>query len=142
MADLAPLIRLRKYGVEEKQKILADLFREAEALEARKADFLAQVEKERCIAEKVGDFDTHAAFTLFANRARQAVDGINATLKRLDVRIAKAQDEMREAFGEMKKVEIIQRRRQEEERAAEDRRESQILDEVGIEGFRRKEEDD
>jgi flagellar FliJ protein len=142
MADLDPLIRLRKYGVEEKQKILADLFRAAEALESRKADLLAQVAAERQLAEDRGaEFETLAAFTLYMGRVRQVVELIDAEIAKLDRRIEKAQEDMREAFGEMKKIEIIQHRREEAERAEENRREGKVLDEVGIEGFRRREDE-
>jgi len=138
MADLNPLIRLRKYRVEEKQKVLADLFREAEALEGRKAGLLARKDQEQKIAEEKGDYETHSAFILFAERVRHEVESIDEAIAKLNVRIGIAQDAMREAFGELKKVEIIQRNRDEAEQHAENKKESQTLDEVAIEGHRRK----
>lgn len=141
MADLDPLIRLRKYAVEEKQKLLADLFREAEALEGRKAALRDQMESERKLAEEKDEFETYSAYILFAERVRAEVSDIEDKLEILDAKIAKAQDAMRESFADMKKVEIIQRTRKEEERAAEERKDSLVLDEIGIEGFRRKEEE-
>lgn len=140
MADLDPLIRLRKYAVEEKQKILADLFREAEALEGRKASLREQMERERKIAEEKDEFETYSAYILFAERVRGEVGDIEDKLEILDTKIAKAQDAMREAFADMKKVEIIQRTRKEEERAVEESKEASVLDEIGIEGFRRKDD--
>ena len=140
MADLNPLIRLRKYRVEEKQKILADLFREAEKIEARKADLLAQKEHEQKIAEEKQDYETHTAFTLFAERVRGEVELLDQVLAKLDTRIAIAQEAMREAFGELKKIEIIQENRDEDAAKEVLKREGQVLDEVALEGFRRKEE--
>ena len=51
MADLDPLIRLRKHIVDEKQKILSTLYREAENLENKKKAMLDQVEHERKLVE-------------------------------------------------------------------------------------------
>lgn len=140
MADLNPLIRLRKYRVEEKQKILADLFREAEKIEARKAQLLAQKDAEQRIAEEKQDYETHTAFVLFAERVRGEVELLDEALAKLDTRISIAQDAMREAFGELKKIEIIQENRDEEDAKAALKREGQVLDEVALNGFRRKDE--
>ena len=70
MANLNPLIRLRKYRVEEKQKILADLFRQAEKIESRKSFLLKQKDDEQDIAEERNDYETLTAFALFAERVR------------------------------------------------------------------------
>jgi flagellar export protein FliJ len=58
----------------------------------------------------------------------------------MEPRIVRAQDEMREAFSEQKKAEIIQEQRDKEEAEEIARKENTNLDEIGIEGFRRKEE--
>lgn len=142
MADLDPLIRLRRYAVEEKQKLLADLFREAEALEGRKASLRSQMERERSLAEEKDELDTYSAYILFAERVRREISDIEDSLDILDTKIATAQEAMREAFADMKKAEIIQRTRKEEERAAAERKESSVLDDIGLEGFRRKEEEE
>ncbi len=47
---------------------------------------------------------------------------------------------MRAAFADMKRVEIVHKQREVEERAKIDEKQSNELDEIGIEGFRRKEE--
>ncbi len=137
MADLSPLIRLRKYRVEEKQKILAELFRAAEKIEARKAMLLAQRDQERQLAEELGDFETHTAYTLFAERVRAEIELLDQDLAKLNVRIGIAQDAMREAFGELKKIEIIQRTRKEEQAKAALKKEGLQMDEVGIQRFAR-----
>ncbi len=142
MADLNPLIRLRKYRVEEKQKVLAELFRQAELLEARKRTLLGDIAREEEIALASDAIDAYVTFAAYAARVQTEVENINQGLARLDARIVKAQEEMREAFSEQKKVEIIQRNRDAEEAAKEAQKESNTLDEVGIEVFRRKEENE
>ena len=141
MANLNPLIRLRKYRVEEKQKILADLFRQAEKIESRKSFLLKQKDDEQDIAEERNDYETLTAFALFAERVRGEIESLNDEMAKLNVRIGIAQDAMREAFGELKKIEIIQKNRDDEDDKAELKREGQVLDEVALEGFRRKDEE-
>ena len=48
---------------------------------------------------------------------------------------------MRRAFAELKKIEITQERREDEEEKAINKKESAELDEIAIEGFRRKQDD-
>lgn len=138
MADLHSLIRLRQYRVEEKQKLLADLFREAERFEVNIRSLQQQSEKERKLAEQAGDFETLTAYTHYAGRVRDEIESLEAGLAKVNARVAVAQDAMREAFGELKKIEIIQKNRDLQALRDELKREGQVLDEVGIEGFRRK----
>lgn len=140
MADLEPLIRLRKHTVEEKQKILSALYREAETLEAKKQKLIEQMNREREIAENEGSPETLSYYGRYAENVRKKIEMINETIKKMELRIAAAQEEMRVAFAEMKKVEIVHRRRKEEERSEIDKKESAELDEIAIDGFRRQEE--
>jgi flagellar protein FliJ len=140
MAGLNPLIRLRKFLVEEKQKALAELYRVAEALENRQRKLKNMIDDERKIAEERQDLDTHMAWLLFSDRARGEIENLADEIKQWDVKIAKAQDEMKDAFAEMKKIEIIQENRDAEEEKKILKRESDVLDEVGIDIFRRKSE--
>ena len=141
MADLNPLIRLRKYRVEEKQKALADLFREAERFEAVINGLLQQEEHERKLAEEKGDYETLTAYTLFAERVRGQVEFLRLGLAKVNARVVVAQDAMREAFGELKKIEIIQENRDAEEEKAALQRENKTMDEIGLQGFIRAQDD-
>ncbi len=140
MANLKPLIKLRKFQVEEKQKILAALLREVEKIESAKRGLLVQIKDERKIAEASDDYETQMSFRLYAENAREKIRLYDAEIYKYNFFIEKAQEDMREAFSEMKKIEIIQENREAEEEREENRRDSGILDEVGIQGYRRKEE--
>lgn len=142
MADLNPLIRLRKYRVEEKQKVLAELFRQAELLEGRKRHLLSDVEREQDIAETSGDIDSMVAFAAYAARVYEGIEKLDMQLAKMEPRILKAQDEMREAFSEQKKAEIIQEQRDKEEADLQAKKENANLDEIGVEVFRRKEDEE
>lgn len=140
MADLEPLIRLRKFHVEEKQKILAELFRQAELLEGRKRTILDEMAFERKTAEESGRIEDLVSYAAYSSRMMSEIDRIEVQLKRMEPRIEKAQDDMRAAFSEQKKAEIIQERRDAEEEAERNSKENKNLDEIGIEVFRRQED--
>ncbi len=140
MANLKPLIKLRKFQVEERQKILAALLREVEKFESKRRELLLSIKEERKIAEEKGDYDTLAAYRLYAEHSRTQVQLYDGEIHKFNFLIAKAQEDMREAFAEQKKIEIIQENREAEEEREENRRDGVIMDEVGAEGFRRKEE--
>lgn len=141
MADLNPLIRLRKYRVEEKQKALAELFREAERFEMVINGMLESLDKERALAEEKNDFETTTAFTMYAERVRDQVEFLRMGLEKINARIVVAQDSMREAFGELKKIEIIQENRKAEEKKVALHREGKTMDEIGLQGFMRDKEE-
>lgn len=138
MADLDPLIRVRKHAVEEKQRLLAGLYRQAEELEKQKKAIAQQIEKEKQLSREMGTIEASAFLGLFIEGAKKKIRAIEKDIRQMETRIAIAQEDMRGAFAEMKKVEITQRSRKNREKADKNRKESQELDEIAIEQFRRK----
>ncbi len=141
MANLNPLIRVRRHTVEQKQKALSDLYRKAEVLNQEKADLLSALESERTHVQEM-DGRMMSYFGPYSEAVNERVQAINTALAHLETHISIAQDEMRRAFSDLKKVEITQERREEEEQKARDKKDSTALDESAIEGYRRKEEED
>jgi flagellar export protein FliJ len=142
MADLDPLIRFRKFGLQEKQRRLAQLYEEMEALQIRKSNVLDQIAYERKVAEELATIEAMSSFTGFAQRMRTTLEQINATIAQVETRIQIAQDDMREAFGDLKKIEITQRRRLEEIAAENRRKEDSFFGEVALSGYRRRLEEE
>ncbi|HPD82695.1 MAG: flagellar FliJ family protein [Alphaproteobacteria bacterium] len=140
MADLESLIRLRRHTVEEKQKILAEIFRQVEIVDRRKKELLERLEKERKALDENFDIETRAYYGRFEGVIRGNIAKLDKELKKLETRVQLAQEEVRAAFADMKRVEIVHKRRQAEEAQAIKDKESQELDEIGIEGFRRNQE--
>jgi len=140
MADLESLIRLRRHKVEEKQKVLADIYREAEIHEGQKMELQERLDRERAAIDDNLDLETREFYGRFRGVILEKIDKLNAELAALETRLNLAQEEVRAAFADMKRVEIVNDRRNEEERQAIIARESAELDDIGIEGFRRKEE--
>ena len=139
MAGLLSLIRLRKHTVEEKQKILSALYREAENLLQKKKVMEEQVEKEKELAR--GDLAAAAFFARYADSMRRKIGQMDDAIRRINIRIDAAREEVRAAFAEQKKVEIIQRNREEEERKQQEEKETQELSEIALGGFRWKEDE-
>lgn len=141
VAELHSLIRVRKHAVEQKQKFLAELYRQAEALEQQKQTLLDQLETEKqAVKDMAIDFQTY--FGAYAQSVKERVEEIDEARKALENRIDQAREDMRSAFAELKKIEMVQENRDKEERNALERKESLELDEIGIEGFRRNESGD
>ena len=138
MTTLTSLIRLRKHTVDQKQKFLSGLYRQAEALEAKKNDLKSQVARERQLLEEQEMLEALAWFGHYAAGVKTQISLIDKDLANLEKRIEIARADLRTAYGEMKKVEIIHKRREEEAVKEELRRESKEMDEIGVEGHRRK----
>ncbi len=142
MADLNPLIRVRSHTVEQKQKALAQLYSEVEVLESEKATIFAALEEEgrKLTAENTGEMQGY--YGTYAEGVRKRAKAIDKLISRLEGRIEVARDDMRSAFADLKKIEITQKQREKEERVAQNKKESAILDEIALEGYRRKMEED
>jgi flagellar export protein FliJ len=139
MADLKPLIRVRRHVVEQKQKLLSDLYRQAEALENEKKELEEEFVQER---DKVKTMDVQmlSYFGPYAKAIKNRVRKIGEGISRLETRIQIAREDMREAFADLKKIQITQRRREDSFRAQINKKESQELDDIGIETHRRKQD--
>lgn len=136
MADLDPLIRVRKHSIEQKQKFLAELYRQAEEMDRQKKALEDQLREEQESVRNMGA-EMLGFFGNYSKAVKERIEEIDESRMRLENRIRMAQDDMRDAFAELKKIEIIQERRRAEEADELARKESDLLDEIGIEGFRR-----
>ena len=137
MADLEPLIKYRKHAVDEKRRFLAQLYREAEQVERQKEAVQKQMEREIESAKDMGTTEAAAFLNKYLEGARRKIKALDGALKKMDVRIAAAQEDMRGVFAEMKKVEIIQRNREERAAAEQKKKDDQELDDIAIEQHRR-----
>jgi len=142
MAELDSLIKLRKHTVDEKRRALAELYRQTEILQKQKREVEAQMEQEKKLAEEMASLEASAYLGRYLEGARKKIKGIDQSIRKLETRIAVAQEDIRNAFAEVKKIEITQRNRQNREKKARDKKEGQELDEIAIDQFRRQQEED
>lgn len=142
MANLKSLIKLRRHNVDEKQKVLAELYRQVEIIETNKQILLDRLREERLVLDKTGTLEMYAYFGRFSQNIHRSLERMNQEKQKLEVRIQIAQDDVREAFANMKRIEIVQTEREKAEKKEQADKETRELDEIGIDGFRRKEEED
>ena len=138
MADLNPLIRLRRFRLEEKQRALAVLYAEVDRLETLRRGILDSVEAERDTTDlDIGNPIMMQALMAFIQKSKIEVEVINRQISSQEIKIARAIDEMRDAFGEMKKIEITRDRRLAEIAEDNKRREDALFSETALEIYRR-----
>ncbi len=142
MANLLSLIKLRRHNVDEKQKVLAELYRQIELIEQSKNTLLERLRTEREVLDKAGTLEMYAYFGRFSQNINRMVERLNAEKQKLEMRITVAQDDVREAFANVKRIEIVQQERDRVEKKAQDDKEGREMDDIGIDSFRRKEEAD
>jgi flagellar FliJ protein len=137
MAELDPLLRVRRHDIEQKQKALAALYAKAEELKQERDAMETQLAIE---SEKTKEMNAEMMgfFQPYADRMQDDIEQIDVAREKLEHKIRFAQDEMRDAFAEMKKIEIIDERRKAELLSEMDKKESEMLDEIAIDGFMRK----
>ena len=140
MADLESLIRLRKHSVDEKQKRLGEIYAKVEAIEVRKKELTERLNKEREALNDDLALETREYFGNFQGVMRGYIEQLDDDLAQLETRLLAAQEDVRVAFADQKRVEIVNDRRKEEQAQELKTKESRELDEIGIEGFRRKDE--
>lgn len=137
MADLDPLIRLNKHTLDEKRRVLSRLYSDAERLMRRKAGMLDQIEAERIAAD--GDVDPMMiqAYLSYLQRTRKDIAAIDKEVTKIEARIEQAIEDMRETFGELKKIEITRDRRLSELEAENKRREDALFSEIALDQYSR-----
>ena len=84
--------------------------------------------------------DARSWFGPYADGVKAKIALCDTHLSRLDTRIIVARDDVRAAFADMKKIEIIDRERDKRDRKLADDKESREMDAIGIDLFRRGEE--
>lgn len=141
MANLKPLIRLKTHQLDQKKRALAALYREREALQDSKEKLEQQRAHEREALEQDNSIDAQVSYMRYAENVKKQIAGLDSKMAKLDERIKVAQDLMRDAFADLKRVEIIQERREGEEQAEEKRKEDNELDEIGLDQHRRQQEE-
>lgn len=140
MADLDPLIRLNKFQLEEKQRVLAALYANVGRLQRNKAGMLDSVEAEKDVTDQdLGNITMIQAYISYLGRVKRDVQRIDREIQRIEDRIELAIEEMREAFGELKKIEITRDRRLEELAKENKKREDALFSEIALEMYRRSE---
>ncbi len=140
MKGITTLIKLHK-------RALDGLRRKMASLENQKARLLQASKKlddelQQEIAAASRQPEMSGFFGGFAKRIRNRQDDIAREIKKLDAAMTKLQEEIAEAFRELKKFEIAQENAKKRAQEEEKRKETILLDEVAGQQHRRKEQID
>jgi len=133
---LETLIRLRRQALDQRRKRLAGLEQSRQMLDDERAALERSMIAEQQLA--AGRADLVGAYGGYARRVIAARAEFDSKRALLDREIAAVHEEISIAFSELKKFEIAQTARQRREQAEAARQETQAIDEVGVDGFRRK----
>src|SRR5437763_11820404 len=136
MKGLPTLIRVRTWALEEKRRKVADL----EALEAQLLEAIARLDDEVQLENQVASNDTDARFT-YGSYISVAIDRrrtLDASVEDVRRQIEAAREEVTLAYQELKKFEVAHNNRKRRVREEANRREQIVLDEIGLETYRRR----
>lgn len=136
MSTLDSLIRIHRWQLDERQRHLADL----EAFAARLRDEQRRLDEEEKREQAAAAASPEGAFA-YAGYAQALVERrrkLMQSLAEVAQQITAAREALAEAFQEMKRYEITAAGRAREAELKGRRREQQVLDALGVEGFRRR----
>lgn len=136
MKSREALIRLQKWHVDGIRRKLAELEGMRAEFESRRAELEATVADERRFGETspIGSF----AYPTFARAMNERSAKLEDSLRGIEREIETTKEALSDAYGELKKAELLEEQRLERERQALERREQTELDEIALKTFRRR----
>lgn len=102
------IVQLRRFDVDEKKQKVADIEAMIEDFSQMVVDLDRQIEVEQ---ERSGVTDVnHYAYPTFAKAAIQRRDNLRASIDDLGVKLSAAQEDLAEAFEDLKKTDLLNER--------------------------------
>ena len=138
MKGLDNLIRLHRWQLNEKRRHLVELERLAQRLAAQIRELEVEIRNE----QQVAGSSTEAGMT-YGDYARAAIgrrEKLDASLAELQSQRVVAKEEVAEAYRELKKFELVKVRNQRLANKRRQRQEQQVLDEVALNQFQRRDD--
>lgn len=137
MKSLNTLIRLQKRKVDDLRRNLAQIENQKQQMLDRIAALEDELQRELQLGEKSPEMA--AFFGDFVGRIRKRKLEITEEIKKIEKKIDVAREQVRLAFGELKRYEIVRDRRLEEAKKLREKREGEELDEIALQRHVRKE---
>jgi flagellar protein FliJ len=137
---LANLIRLHKYRVDEKRRILGVLYGELADLEQRLRDLKNQIIEEQRIAKEAPD-QALFSYGRFHQRAMGIRESIQNAIAAKENEVEIAREDVNEAFRELKIYEEAEKNRIKKETEERTRKENIEMDEIAQNLFRHRDVD-
>ncbi|HLI21139.1 MAG TPA: flagellar FliJ family protein [Stellaceae bacterium] len=136
MSSLDTLIKLHRWQLDEQRRKVAEF----ESLAAKLRGELQRLDEEEVSEQQVAE-DSHEANYAYSGYARGLIDRRNKLMKSVEEteqQIVQARAELADAFAEVKRYEIAAANRLLAKHRGLERLRQQELDEVAVDGFRRK----
>jgi len=134
--SLDTIIRLHKWQLDERRKALGELQALSEQLGAEIVRLDGDLAREKAIAAETPASSIDLAGYLKAMLTRRA--HLQVSQKHVDKQIAAAQDEIANAFAELKRFELAKADRDRRALLKQRKIEMARFDEIALEGFRRR----
>ncbi|WP_300300201.1 hypothetical protein [Ferrovibrio sp.] len=138
MRGVDGLIRLWKWRLDERRRIVVDLEILRAGIERQMIRLDEELEHERHVATQ--HYEAGFGFTAYRQVNRQRHANLDVSREETIDRIRAAQEEVNAAFRELKKYELVLENWERRERQKQERREQAEMDEAGLQGFRRRQE--
>ena len=139
MAKLHSLIKFKRHELDDKRQLLAKLNDALDRLRGQKQQLLDDLAHEKNLAAV--DIDTARGFAPFLKKTLARITELDEFIREKQREIQAATHVVQEAYLEVKKLEITQERSDDTEESRLKRIEANNLDEMGIESFRRGQEE-
>lgn len=132
MKSRETLIRLKRFQVDEKRRRVAQIEGMIAEFDRMAVDLEREIKSEQ---DRAGIHDpAHFAYPTYAKAAMNRRDNLKRSAEELRGQLEDAKAALREAFDEVKKVELLDERDQMREREEEAAREQASLNAVGLMG--------
>lgn len=134
---LDTLVRLNEWEVDEKRRALGEHLKRLQELEQGLVDLAAELEREQAAAAGA----PAEGGLLYGGYAQMVIErrtDLETQIAQKEQDIVVARQQLADAYLELKKFEIAKRQHVEREQAEADRVEQAFLDEVGLQGHRRR----
>lgn len=138
--SLQSLIRLNEWKVDQKRRNLGEKLQQMADLEAG----LASLENELLAEQNIAQESPQEAGFFYGNYATAVIsrrEQFESDIAEMTAKISAAQEELNESYRELKKFEIIDKQRQKREAEERDKKEQEILNELGLQNYQRKKTD-
>ena len=138
--SLKTLIRLSRWSVDDRQKVLRALLDREDQVKALIQGHAQALEKERSVATE--DFiGVGCVFTNYFKAWETHRDYLNNLLAEVHQQVEAARDDLAKAYRAQKSAEEVQKRRDQEEALDLSRKETAELDEIGLNQYIQKRND-
>ncbi|MCW5750610.1 MAG: flagellar FliJ family protein [Alphaproteobacteria bacterium] len=135
MKSVGTLIRLHRWQLDERRRVLKDLEEMRTGMEERLARLSREIEAEQA---RAANDELRFAYGPFARQAIERRQTILRSIEEIAGRIEKAREDVADAYREAKKYERLEQEQRHRDQMRAGRLEQRSFDEVALAGFERR----